>query len=118
MRASKTKKDVLECKRQHSEGHAIAAPLLACTRAHCNGPCGDPNAGKCGDCQAAKCSNEAIACMADSKCDLLRSCLEVCGAGHDACLERCRKDIPADSLKRENDIFSCGLQYCIGACLK
>jgi serine/threonine protein kinase len=104
------------CIQRHPDGHAIAAPLYACTDAHCAGPCTDPTAANtCSQCQFANCLDLAVKCFRDAACDTLDACNTAC-MGNEACKQKCRSQAPSVTQTMFNDFFSCKMNYCTRAC--
>jgi hypothetical protein len=114
--ACKTNACRLECIGQHREGHAVAAPYIACGQAQCAGPCGARDAPPCLYCQESNCSREITECVADPECDTLRTCIESCGVGQDDCMQKCRNAAPTTAQGRYSAILSCGWTYCTSTC--
>jgi hypothetical protein len=107
----------LACIQKYGEGHAIAAPYLACVGAKCVGPCADKNAAlTCSSCQLANCADAANACLSDPDCDTLYACESTCKGGDDACSQKCKNAASPATQKRFNDFFFCAMLYCATTC--
>lgn len=105
------------CVRAHPEGHAIAAPLLACTTIGCLGPCSPRSPDTtCTGCQLANCPTEAASCLGDPACDALAACDTACGPRNDACRQKCRSEQSSATQKKFNEFLSCGMTYCASTC--
>ena len=104
------------CIRKHTEGHAIAAPYLACVQERCLADCGKGAGGACVDCTWANCRDPKSSCAADPGCDAIDACTTKCGDRDDACRKKCKDDAPEAARKKYVELMTCGDLYCSQAC--
>jgi hypothetical protein len=107
----------LECIQKHPDGHALAAPYVACVDVHCAGPCGGgATAGACDNCRQANCPGPIEQCLSDPGCDTLRACAETCRGGDEACRQRCKDAASGASQALYDALFACAHFYCTKSC--
>ena len=106
----------LACIRANTEGHAVAAPYVACAVRNCAQFCGEPDAGSCLLCQEGSCGAPLFDCASDPDCDTLRVCVAACGGGNDACVQACRNAASSGAENLYNVLFSCGVGSCSHSC--
>jgi hypothetical protein len=105
------------CSRKYPEGHALAAPYLACDALKCFGPCTPPGAdAKCVACKYGSCQTQAASCLSDPACDALYACDEACGPRNDACTHKCLGEQTSATQQKFNEYQTCSITYCAGSC--
>ena len=113
--ACNTKACKVSCARRNTDGHKLAAPLLACAQVRCYGTCATVT-DACTDCLVAKCPDETEACLSDPECDLLADCAALCGMDDQACLDRCTTGAASAPAKKVKAYWYCGQDVCRKAC--
>jgi serine/threonine protein kinase len=114
--ACKSRSCKAACIKKYPEGHAVAAPLIACAADRCYAECDKSGGGACNDCQWSKCRKEAAACFGDPACDARFACSDACQGRSDACEDKCSSAASEAAEMLFKGLTTCETAHCSTAC--